>query len=123
MALRLDGPLLHTFMLTSKANRAAPSANVVCGFVLFGKSITIRGSGKVELSRREYRTLTRIVVRVRESRHHLIQRLFESVGITVARASRRSFGPVLLGSLERRSFRYLTLKEIKALKRGVRERR
>lgn len=83
------------------------------------KGVTIQGSGKVELSRREFRTLTRIIVRVREGRHHLIQRLLASVGVTVVRASRRSFGPVLLGSLKRGAFRYLTSNEIKALKRSV----
>lgn len=87
--------------------------------ILFEKSLTILGSGKVELSRGEFRTLTRIEVRVRESRHHLVQRLFESVGTEVVRASRRRFGPILLGSLKRGDFRYLTSNEIKALKRGI----
>lgn len=77
------------------------------------------GSEKVELASGEKKTLTRMEVRIRDSRRHLIRRLFESVGLTVVRASRRGFGPILLGSLKRGDFRYLTPNEVKALTRGV----
>lgn len=81
--------------------------------------VSIVGAGSVKFGAKDKETITRMELRVRESRHHLIQRLFESVGLTVLRASRKSFGPVLLGSMKRGDFRYLTPNEVKALKRGV----
>ncbi|KAI0564955.1 RNA pseudouridylate synthase [Gracilaria domingensis] len=86
------------------------------------KSLQCLGSGYIELSPREKAVLTRFIVCVREHRRQLMSRIFSAVGLTVARASRRSLGPVLLSPLKRGDFRYLTPNEIKALKRGVKER-
>eukprot|EP00177_Eucheuma_denticulatum_P005830 GFKZ01010639.1.p1 GENE.GFKZ01010639.1~~GFKZ01010639.1.p1 ORF type:complete len:393 (-),score=24.42 GFKZ01010639.1:680-1693(-) len=81
--------------------------------------VKILGSEKVELSRGRFGALTRIEVRLRDSRQRLIKRMFDALGIKIVSASRRGVGPILLGSLKRGSFRYLTPNEIKALKRGV----
>ncbi|CAN8073866.1 unnamed protein product [Agarophyton chilense] len=85
------------------------------------KNLECQGSARIELSPREKTILTRFVVRVREHRRQLMSRFFSSVGLTVVRMSRRSFGPVLLSPLRRGSFRQLTPNEIKAMIRGVKE--
>lgn len=81
--------------------------------------VKILGSEKVELSRGKFGTLTRIEVRMRDGRQRLIKRMFDALGLKIVSASRRGVGPILLGSLKRGDFRYLSPNEIKALKRGV----
>lgn len=77
------------------------------------------GSEKVQLGVGVNKFLTRVEVRLRESRRRIIRRIFEHVGLEVFHASRKSFGPIRLGSLKRGDFRYLTPKEVKALTRGT----
>lgn len=77
------------------------------------------GSGVVEVGHRDKRELTRVGIRIRDSRRHVVSRMLEALDLKVFRLSRRSFGPVLIGSLKRGGFRYLSAKEVKALKRGV----
>lgn len=87
------------------------------------QSVRCLGTERVELSPRDKATLTRFEVGIRENRRQLIQRLFNAAGLKVVNMSRRSFGPVLLSSLKRGDFRYLTPNEVKALKRGVKKRK
>lgn len=78
-------------------------------------------SGRGDIARDQRGLMSRLEIRVRDSRHRVVRRVCEAAGLTVLRMSRRSFGPVLLGSLRTGGHRFLRPKEIKALKRGVSE--
>lgn len=79
-------------------------------------------SGRGDITRDQRGLMSRLEIRVRDSRHRVVRRVCEAAGLTVLRMSRRSFGPVLLGSLRSGGHRFLRPKEVKALKRGVSER-
>lgn len=93
-----------------------------CCFVLCVQAVDFIGCGKTQLSANEVGMMTRLEIRLRDSRHHVIRRLCEGADVTVVRLQRQAFGPVLLGKLRPGQHRRLTPKEIKALKRGVSER-
>lgn len=77
------------------------------------------GSGKMEITSKERGFVTRLEFRLRDSRHHVVRRMCESVGLSVVRLTQLAFGPVLLGGLRQGETRGLTSKEMKAVKRGV----
>lgn len=81
----------------------------------------IIGSGKGLISGKQMGLMTRLEVRIRDSRRRVISRLCEAADLSVIRMVRRSFGPVLLGKLRPGEHRKLLMKEVKALKRGVNE--
>lgn len=83
------------------------------------QAVEVVGSGKTQISSSEYGLMTRLEIRLRDSRHHVIRRMCEGANVDVVRMMRLSFGPVLLGKLRAGQHRRLTPKEIKALKRGV----
>lgn len=83
------------------------------------QDVQLIGSGQVEYGHRKTIAMSQLEVRLRDNRRHVISRTFEALGYEVLRFSRKSFGPVLLGSLKRGDSRPLIAKEIKALKRGV----
>lgn len=56
---------------------------------------------------------------VREGRNREVRRMFEAVGLEVARLRRIAFGPIRLGSLPRGSWRPLDGAEIDALRKAV----
>lgn len=83
--------------------------------------MTVIGSGKGLVSGKKYGPMTRLEVRIRDSRRRVITRLCEAADLSVIRMVRRSFGPVMLGRLRPGEHRKLIPKEVKALKRGVKE--
>lgn len=92
-------------------------------FMIYAKQdVDVIGSGKLDVSSKEKGFISRLEIRMRDSRHHAVRRMCEAVGLDMIRMSRRAFGPVLLGSLRQGEQRKLTWKEIKALKRGVSDR-
>lgn len=85
------------------------------------KDVMVIGSGKGKISGKQFGLMTRLEVRIRDSRRRVISRLCEAADLSVIRMVRRSFGPVLLGKLRPGEYRKLIPKEVKALKRSVNE--
>lgn len=79
------------------------------------------GSGKGLISAKQVGRMTRLEVRIRDNRRRVISRLCEAADLSVIRMTRRVFGPVSLGNMRPGEYRKLLDKEVKALKRGVKE--
>ncbi len=65
------------------------------------------------------RGVTWLRITVREGRKHLIRRMTAALGHPTLRLIRVAIGPLQLGKLKPRQWRYLTAKEIHALRREV----
>ncbi len=64
---------------------------------------------------REKNSWVRIVVT--EGRNHLVKRMFSAIGHTVLKLKRIGYGPIQLGDLPFRQFRYLTPEEVEKVRK------